>query len=64
MRNWIKEHYWKARYDPSNIDLDELRRIIYTAWDAVPDSYIEGLYNSWWRRCQAVIDAEGGPTKY
>jgi DDE superfamily endonuclease len=64
MRNWIEEHYWKARYDPSNIDLDELRRIIYAAWDAVPDSYIEDLYNSWWRRCQAVIDAEGGPTKY
>jgi hypothetical protein len=32
--------------------------------EAVPDSYIQSLYDSWWRRRQAVIDANGGPTKY
>ena len=41
-----------------------LMRIIWEAWEAVPDSYIQSLYDSWWRRCEAVIDANGGPTKY
>ena len=64
MRNWIEEHYWKVRYNLATIDLDELRAIIEAAWNAVPDSYIEDLYNSWYRRYQAVIDAVGGLTKY
>jgi DDE superfamily endonuclease len=64
MKNWIEEHYWEARYQPDKIHLDQLRKIIQDAWDAVPDEYIQGLYDSWWRRCQAVIDARGGPTKY
>ena len=64
IRNWIEEHYWKARYNPANIQLDELQAIIEAAWDTVPESYIEDLYNSWYRRYQAVIDAAGGPIKY
>jgi hypothetical protein len=64
MKNWIEEHYWEARYQPDKIYLDQLRRIIQDAWDAVPDEYIQGLYDSWWRRRQAIIDAKGGPTKY
>jgi hypothetical protein len=38
--------------------------IVQDAWDAVPDEYIQGLYDSWWRRCEAVKEAHGGPTKY
>lgn len=64
MRRYIQEHYYQAYYDSKTIPLDTLRNIIYEAWNAVPDSYIEGLYKSWWARCQAVIDAEGGPTRY
>ena len=64
MKNWIQEHYWKVRYNVSNVSLDELRRIIWAAWEAVPDSYIESLVDSWWDRCRAVIQANGGPTKY
>jgi hypothetical protein len=64
MKNWIQEHYWQIRYNVSGISLDQLRQIIWAAWEAVPDSYIESLVDSWWDRCQAVIDANGGPTKY
>ena len=64
MKNWMQEHYWHARYNPSRIPYEQLRQIITEAWQSVPDEYIESLYDSWWRRCQAVIDANGGPTKY
>ena len=64
MKNWIQQHYWQVRYNVKSISLDWLRAIITEAWNAVPDSYIESLFHSWWRRCQAVIDANGGPTKY
>jgi transposase len=64
MKNWIQNHYWEARYNISSVPLDHLRQIIWDAWQAVPDDYIEALLNSWWARCQAVIDACGGPTKY
>jgi hypothetical protein len=64
MKNWIEEHYWEARYQPDKIHLDQLRVIIQAAWDAVPDDYIQGLFDSWWRRYEAVREAKGGPTKY
>ena|SRR5215469_18919240 len=64
MKNYIQRRYYAAYYDASKIPIPELRRIIWEAWEAVPDEFIETLYNSWWRRCQAVIDARGGPTKY
>jgi hypothetical protein len=40
MKNWIEEHYWEARYQPDKIHLDQLRKIIQDAWDAVLDEYI------------------------
>ncbi|KAF4627794.1 hypothetical protein G7Y89_g10359 [Cudoniella acicularis] len=52
-----------ARYNPSSISFAQLRVIIIEAWNAVPEDYIVTLYDSWWNRCQAVIDAHGGPTK-
>jgi transposase len=64
MKNWIQEHYWRATYDPSKLSLAQLKRIILEAWNAVPNSYIRALYDSWRARCQAVIDANGGPTRY
>jgi transposase len=64
MKNWIQEHYWRTKYNASKLRPTQLKQIILEAWNAVPDSYIERLYNSWWERCQAVIDANGGPTQY
>ena len=31
MKNWIQEHYWRVRYDPSKISLQQLRQIIWKA---------------------------------
>ena len=53
-----------AYYDARSISFDRLRDIIWEAWNTVPDSYIETLFESWWDRCQAVVDALGGPTRY
>jgi transposase len=64
MKNWIQDHYWNVRYDTGTISWARLKSIILAAWDAVPDDYIQTLYDSWYDRCQAVIDAQGGPTRY
>ena len=41
MKNWIQDHYWQAWYNVAKVPLQELRRIILAAWEAVPDSYIQ-----------------------
>jgi hypothetical protein len=64
MKRWIQERYWEIRYDPTRIPLNQLRQIIWDAWLAVPESFIQTLIDSWWNRCQAVINAKGGPTPY
>ena len=64
MRRYIQRQYYQVWYDPSKVHIDTLREIISEAWEAIPDSYIEGLFESWYDRCQAVIDANGGPTRY
>jgi len=64
MKRYIQERYYRAYYDASKIPFEELRAIIQEAWDAVPNDFIEKLFESWYERCQAVIDAEGGPTRY
>lgn len=64
MKNYIQEQYFEMGWDVANMPLDRLRAVIWEAWEAVPTNFIENLVNSWWNRCRAVIDAEGGPTKY
>jgi transposase len=64
IKNWIQAYYWRAVSNTSKLSLAQLKQIILDAWNAVPDSYIGRLYNSWQERCQAVIDANGGPTRY
>lgn len=64
IKNCIQDHYWESRCKVDRIPLDQLKRIVWEAWNAVPDSFIQTLYDSWWARCQAVIDANGGPTRF
>ena len=64
MKNWIEERYWQIGYNVAKIPLEDLQTIIWDAWNAVPEDYIQSLYDSWWDRCKAVIEAKGGPTKY
>jgi ABC-type Fe3+-citrate transport system substrate-binding protein len=64
MKGYIQRRYYIVYYDASKISLAWLKQIIWEAWEAVPNEYVDTLYKSWWRRCQAVIDARGRPTKY
>ena len=64
MKNWIQDNHYTARYKVDKVLLEQLRGIIIEAWNAVPDSYIESLFDSWWERCEAVILARGGLTRY
>jgi hypothetical protein len=64
IKDWIQKHYYAVYYDAGKVSLEQLRRIIWEAWEAVPNDFIDSLYKLWKRRCQAVIDAREGPTKY
>lgn len=43
---------------------DEVARWLQYEWDEVPKAYFTKLFDSYSKRCQAVIDAEGAHTKY
>lgn len=43
------------RLNVFNLHLDRLRDVIWEAWEAVTNSLIERLINSWWDRCRAAI---------
>lgn len=64
------EHVWdqlKRRLDdrtPRPSDLAELRAALVEEWNAWPQNNIVSLVMSMQRRCQAVIDAKGGNTRY
>ena len=47
MKRYIQEHYFQAYYDAKKISLDTLREIVLEAWNAVLDSYVETLFESW-----------------
>ena len=51
-------------YDNQTISRVVLRERIQEAWDRVRDEDIAVLYDSWKDRCDAVIRANGGPTRY
>ena len=44
--------------------LDELGRVVKEAWEAVGDDELLALVQEMSARCEAVIDAHGGYTKY
>lgn len=69
------EHVWKImkdnieyKYPDSNggkrRSSDQIRAIVKEAWDSVCTQELTDLIESMHDRCQAVIDADGGPTKY
>lgn len=60
MKNWIQEHYG----DRDKLSYDTLRQAVREAWDAVTPRQLNQLIDSMKARCQAVITANGGQTKY
>jgi transposase len=51
-----------AHYDVSSIA--EMHAALVKQWSRIDIVYIQQLYGSWRDRLRAVIEADGGPTKY
>ena len=63
MKDYIEAHYPDLPGERQRT-YDELRRIVNDAWDSItPDDFRE-VIGTMRDRCQAVIDAQGGHTKY
>lgn len=60
MKDWIQEKY----PDDHQLSYDSLREVVRASWDALPEGFLKGLIESMQARCWAVIEAEGGHTKY
>jgi hypothetical protein len=58
--HWIAE----VAYNMAKVPLTVLRGVVQDTWDNCPNSYIQDLFDSFPRRCQAVIEARGGLTRY
>lgn len=58
----IKRQLHNLKQKPSNIG--ELEKCVEKLWRAIPSETIENLVDSMPRRIEAVIAANGGPTKY
>src|SRR5699024_2536841 len=54
----------KTHPEDHQLSYDALREVVRTAWEAVPESFLSDLIESMQARCQAVIEADGGHTKY
>ena len=62
--NWMKD-WIEAMYGFDKVfNYDELRKVVKEAWEAVPREKLMELLESMPQRCQDVIDAEGGFTKW
>lgn len=63
MKNWIQKNY-PDQEDKSQYSYDDIRRQVKEAWDAITPEYLQSLVNSMRERCEAVIQAEGGYTRF
>jgi transposase len=61
--NWMKD-YIQERYEDSLTKYPALRQAVQEAWDAVPIEYLTELLQSMPARCRAVVEAEGGFTRF
>ncbi|OKO95224.1 Transposable element Tc1 transposase [Penicillium subrubescens] len=62
MKDWIGDRYLK-NYD-RKLSYDQLREAVRAAWDTIPRSFLSQQIDLMQKRCQAVIDAQGGHTLY
>jgi transposase len=61
MKDYIEAHYPPGGRQRT---YDELRRIVNEAWDSITPEDFREVIGTMRDRCQAVIDAQGGHTKY
>ena len=62
IRPWDQISTLVAKNNPSNNT--QLLKEVKKAWDNLPHGNLKTLIESMPRRCQAVISARGGPTRY
>ena len=63
MKIFIQTNYPEFERGPQR-SRNQVREIVEEAWDAITPDQLYGLLVSMPARCQAVIDADGGPTRY
>jgi len=61
--DWIKD-YIQERYPQIYRSYKRLREAVIEAWNSITDKQVKDLVKGMHDRCQAVIDADGGHTKY
>ena len=60
MKDWLDQFF----PNDEQLSYDQLREVVRAAWDALPREFLKELIESMKARCEAVINAEGGHTKY
>ncbi|VCU40210.1 Bgt-50963 [Blumeria graminis f. sp. tritici] len=63
MKDYIQRHHPNLGCRKQRTQ-DSLRKIVKEVWDSVSSEYLVRLIQSMPARCQAVVDADGGPTRY
>lgn len=61
--DWIKD-YVQEKYPEVHRSYPRLREAVIEAWNSITNKQIRELIETMHDRCQAVIDARGGHTKY
>jgi hypothetical protein len=62
--NRMKDRLQDQHGHEQGFDKQQLKQWIMEAWDAIDEHVLRALITSMPARCQAVIDAQGGDTKY
>ena len=58
MKEYIQQHF------PDKLNYDQLRAAVLEAWESIDPSRLDRLIEKMGDRCQAVMDAKGGYTRY
>ncbi len=62
--SWMKNYLYKDLGQRERLAGKRLKEAILQAWEAIPEGYLQGLMDSMPRRIQAVIQLQGGMTRY
>ena len=62
IKNWIERRY--PEVGGREYSYDNLRQQVQEAWDTISPKYLQSLVDSIGVRYQAIIEAEGGYTRF
>ena len=68
MKQWIQETYGieldSVESQGKKMKPDRLKQMVQEAWEQISEEQLNGLVHSMKQRCQDVINAHGGNTKW